>query len=234
MAELPFHLKTIEPLNGALDIIRYLSQIDEPTADADEICDYLDLSDRSFSKAIRRLVTKGYVQMDGHQSYRLTEQGDRGALELAQYDAETGGGLGKPRVSDDVISTETAQRRMVLAVPDAMTLAQKNEVLLGFHAADDAGQMQSSAEIVARVSVVNGQPDAAEDLIFSLNNGAMQQSLEVTPEAFTHVRIRVEVFQLGDNPGDIYGAGGMYVDVPVSEVKSQSLKAYGTDIEITL
>lgn len=230
MAELPFHLKTLEPLNGALDILRYLAQVDAPTADADEICDYLDLSDRSFSKAIRRLVTKGYVQMDGHQSYRLTEQGDSGATELAQYDAETGGGLGKPAVSN-VRPVETEERRLVVAVPDKLAVGQSNEVLLGFH--DASTPSGNSAEIVARVSVINGQPDSPEDLIFSLSDDAMHQTLEVTPEPYTHVRLRVEVFQLGANPGDIFEAGGMYVDVPVSANGSDNLSAYGTDIRIT-
>lgn len=90
MAELPFHLKTIEPLPGALDILRYLGTLDSFTADADDICDSLDLSDRRFSKAIRRLVTKEYVVMDGDMVYRLTEQGQGAVEEIADFDAEMG------------------------------------------------------------------------------------------------------------------------------------------------
>jgi hypothetical protein len=94
--ELPFHLKTIEPLPGALDIIRYFGSIDSDTADVEEICDMLELSDRRFHKAIRRLVTKGYVMMDGDMIYRLTEQGLRAWDELSAYDDATGGGLVLP------------------------------------------------------------------------------------------------------------------------------------------
>ena len=56
MAELPFHLKTLEPLRGALDILRFFGVIDSPTADAEAIKDTLGLSDRAMPKAIRRLV----------------------------------------------------------------------------------------------------------------------------------------------------------------------------------
>jgi Mn-dependent DtxR family transcriptional regulator len=79
-------LQTLEPLTGALDIIRYFGTLEEMTAETSEIQRSLGLSDRSFDKAIRRLVTKGYVQMDGSRVYRLTEQGQRAVEELAAYD----------------------------------------------------------------------------------------------------------------------------------------------------
>ena len=45
------------------------------------------LSERGFGKHIRRLVTAGYVVMDGNQIYRLTTKGGEVADELAEYDA---------------------------------------------------------------------------------------------------------------------------------------------------
>jgi len=237
VAELPFHLKTLEPLRGALDIIRFLDGISEPTADADLICDTLDLTDRSFSKAIRRLVTKGYVVMDGELIYRLTDQGNDAADELRAYDEATGGGLGVTVSSDDGDTTlETVNRRFVLAVPGRMVAGQPNELIIGVHDAAAGTNMSGTAEMVARVSIVNGEPDAPEDLLFSLGAGAIKQSMQVTPARYTEIRIRVNVFQLGDNPGEIHTAGGMYIDVPVtSDAAGQvPLAAFGTDIQIVI
>ncbi|HRL14494.1 MAG TPA: winged helix DNA-binding protein, partial [Aggregatilineales bacterium] len=73
--ELPFHLQTLEPLPGALDIIRFLGALDEPHADVEAICETLDMSDRRFNKAIRRLVTKGYVQMVGDMRFVIDREG---------------------------------------------------------------------------------------------------------------------------------------------------------------
>ena len=96
MAELPFHLKTLEPLKGALDILRFFGVIDSPTADADSIKDALGLSDRAMPKAIRRLVTKQYIVMEGDMVYRLTEKGHQAVEELNEYDGATGTGLELP------------------------------------------------------------------------------------------------------------------------------------------
>ena len=235
-AELPFHLKTLEPLRGALDIIRFLDGIDEPTADADVICDTLDLSDRSFSKAIRRLVTKGYVVMDGELIYRLTDQGTEAAQELNVYDEATGGGLGEMVASDGGgTEQQTVNRRFIVALPGRVVAGQPSELIIGVHDAASSG-MSGTAEMVARVSIVNGQPETPEDVLFSLGDGATKQSLEITPARYTEMRIRVNVFQLGDNPGEIHTAGGMYIDVPVtSETAGQApLTAFGTDIQIVI
>ena len=96
MAELPFHLKTLEPLKGALDILRFFGVIDSATADADAIKDALGLSDRALPKAIRRLVTKQYIVMEGDMMYRLTEKGQQAVEELSEYDGATGTGLELP------------------------------------------------------------------------------------------------------------------------------------------
>lgn len=232
--ELPFHLKTIEPLKGALDIIRYLGKTDEQTVHADAICDDLDLSDRSFSKAIRRLVTKGYVIMDGDMEYRLTEQGHDAVDELNEYDAATGGVAGGEAEQEMAAEEHIIARRMVLALPGQVAAGQTNPVLLGVHDAAAGAEMDGTAEMVARISVINGDPEQPEDLIFSLDNSHMQQSLEITPHNFTEIRIRVEVFQLGDNPGEIHKSGGMFIDVPVTQNSAAPLTAYGTDIEITM
>jgi Mn-dependent DtxR family transcriptional regulator len=246
MTDLPFHLKTIEPLKGALDIIRLLGATDEQTVHADAICDQLGLSDRSFSKAIRRLVTKGYVVMDGEMEYRLTEQGQDSVDELRSYDEATGGGLELVSESEDdedfedfeideADETRTVARRLVVAAPMQVVAEQANPCMVGVHPASESAEIDRTAELVVRVTVVNGEPERPEDLIFSLSNDSAQQSLVITPHLFSEIRVRVEAFQLGDNPGEIQQAGGMYFDIPVTTTADNaSLTAYGTDIQLTV
>ncbi|GAB4524941.1 MAG: hypothetical protein OHK0046_40170 [Anaerolineae bacterium] len=238
MQELPFHLKTIEPLPGALDILRFFGQMDTDTADADEIADSLGLSQRSASKAIRRLVTKGYMMMDGDMIYRLTDQGQGAVEELAAFDEANGTGLSFGPALGEASPVPTTSpfkniiRRMVMAVPAALVANEAASVVIGFNEA----HMPENAEIVVRFSVVNGQPAKPEDVIFSLNNGEAHQAVEVVPGLFNQVRLRAEVIQLGPNPGDFNKAGGMYVDVPVVAAESgqTTLRAYGVDITLIL
>jgi Mn-dependent DtxR family transcriptional regulator len=245
MTDLPFHLKTIEPLKGALDIIRLLGATDEQTVHADKICDQLDLSERSFSKAIRRLVTKGYVVMDGEMEYRLTEQGHESVDELRSYDEATAGGLELVSESDDEDEIEitesdeadesrTIARRLVVAAPVQAMAQQANQCIVGIHPASDDAEIDSTAELVVRISVVNGKPENPEDLMFSLSNDHTQQALEIIPDQFDEIRVRIEAFQLGDNLGEIHQVGGMYFDIPVTTTSSPGLTAYGTDIELSV
>ena len=80
MPELSMHLKKLETLPGALDIIRYLDESETGYADADDITYDLDMSSRRFGKATRRLVTNGYIQMRSDYVYELTRRGGRAAL----------------------------------------------------------------------------------------------------------------------------------------------------------
>lgn len=224
--ELPFHLKTLEPLPGALDIIRYLGGAEDQIADADEICDALELSERGFSKAIRRLVTKGYVAMDGDQVYRLTEQGAQAAQELGTFYAATGGP--KPASS----GPRRVIRRLVVALPRAVVAHVPNEILVGFHEADLGHLLTTPAEVVLRLSVVNGKPEKPEDAVMNVSNMPVHQSFEVVPGAFTQMRVKVQVFQLNPDSDDVEKSGGMYVDVDVaaSDGGERDLVAYGIDL----
>ncbi|MDX1992096.1 MAG: winged helix DNA-binding protein [bacterium] len=227
-AELPFHLKTLEPLPGALDIIRYFGELDEPTADVDEICDALELSERGFSKAIRRLVTKGYVTMEGDMVYRLTEQGQQAAEELAEFDEATGGV--RPDTGPKYVS-----RRLVMALPETLVAQQPAEVVVGFNEADLGHLMAGNADLVLRLSVLNGKPDKPEDAPLVVSNMPVHRVFQVTPGSFTQMRLKVQVFQLNPDSDDVEVSGGMYVDVNVNGSASDAhTVAYGTDVRIAL
>lgn len=247
MAELPFHLKTIETLPGALDILRFLGESDDHTSDVDTICDLLDLSDRRFSKAIRRLVTKGYVIMDGDMVYRLSEQGEDAVGELAEYDAAEGNVPISERADryDEDYEEDAAQpasaaahsvkRRLVLALPTTLTANQTSNVIVGFNPADDANTLSSPADMLLRFSVINGEPNQPKDTPLTLSNEAAQSAFNVVPGAYTQMRIKVEVMQMDNFSGDITNVGGMYVDVDVSNLQTDDgvLTAYGADIEVS-
>lgn len=232
MIELPYHLQTLAPLSGALDIVRFLGDLDAPSADADEICDALDLTDRTFGKAIRRLVTKGYVQMDGELIYRLSNQGREAVEILREYDSANPQTEIRTRTEASLIT-----RRLVVAVPPAFVIGQPGMIAVGLDGATDeeTGVLYTPADMVVRVSVVNGEPTKPQEAVLKLSNYPVKHAFSVTPRASQQLRVRVQVFQLGPNPDDINIAGGLYVDTGISRAASaipSAPVAYGSDIQI--
>jgi DNA-binding MarR family transcriptional regulator len=223
--ELPYHLKTLP--DDALDVIRFLGTLEDATASVDDICDNVGLSDRGFGKVIRRLVTKGYVVMDGSQIYRLSEQGHEAVEELAAYDAAA------PLDADDDDQTvERIARRLVLVLPRTVVADEPTRVFVGF---DPQPAMDDTADVVARLSVINGEPKTPQEQSFQLSSQAAHYPFWVTPGRHTQTRIRVQVFQLGPNPDDIFVSGGLYVDVNVAASADEgdhNLVAYGANIAL--
>lgn len=226
--ELPFHLKTLEPLKGALDILRIFNHTGEDTAHADDIIDTLGLSEKTFSKAMRRLITKGYIQMDGNMIYRLTEEGHNAAGNLAEYDSAEGDAGGQPEAPAQTIR-DVVTRRLVAVLPKSMDAKTPTTAYIGFHDADE-GTLPAPVELVVRATVVNGEPSSPEDLLFSLHNEHTYQTMQLTPGDSDVMRLKLYVYQLGDM-GDISQAGGMYVDLPVGGGDGM-LQAYGTDLSL--
>jgi predicted transcriptional regulator len=229
MPELPFHLKTIEPVPGALDILRYLGALDQPYADAYTICDTLGLSDRGFSKAIKRLVTKGYVQMDGDRIYRLTQQGNLAVEELAAFDEESPGYSANSASRNVVV-----ERHLVMVVPRIVVAGQATDVQIGFTSAAN-GSVSAPADVVVRLSVVNGEPSRDQVLSYQLSGGAAHKVVSIQAGRYTQIRIKAQVFQIGPNEDDINPAGGMYVDVYVAASADEAdsrLIAYGADVSL--
>ena len=220
---LPSPLNTLLP--NALDVLRYYQTSGDSTATIDDICQDVGLSERGFGKAIRSLVTRGYVIMDGNQIYRLTEKGGEALETLSAYDLEDTG-----HDSDGDSNDEILTRRLILALPQQFKAGETTRVMIGFKPLEE---QESSAEIVIRLSAINGEPSTPEETSFDLGDEAQTHDFLVTAGNFSQVRVKVEIFQMGPNPGDIAVAGGMYVDVDVStDGDSSSLVAYGTDIVI--
>lgn len=234
--ELPFHLRTLEPLPGALDILRLFGSANTPTLDADIIMDELGLSERSFNKAVRRLVTKGYMQMDGDLIYRLSDQGQSAVSELQEYDASNEvAQLAEPSAPTQPTAAPAsfaARRRLLVGVPQPLAAEQPAELRVGF--AESGAEEAEPVDMVVRVTVVNGEPSTPQDLVFVLDEAATWTAAQITPDRQTPVRVKLEAYQLNGEMGEIVPAGGMYIDVPVVEAPaSVTLAAYGIDITLT-
>jgi predicted transcriptional regulator len=91
--DMPFHLKTLPP--EALDVLRFFAGHSDDIARSDEVMTGSGLNERRFGVALRRLVTKGYLIMDGYQTYRLSESGRRAATELTDYESYGDTALGR-------------------------------------------------------------------------------------------------------------------------------------------
>jgi predicted transcriptional regulator len=228
--ELPFHLKTLPP--EALDVIRFFGTLDVPVADVDTIYTGVGLSERSFGKVIRRLVTKGYVQMDGAQTYRLTDQGHRAVEELGAYDESAP----EEETSASNAATRSVKRRLVVALPRTLVAGKTAKVLVGFNPASGGQSLPEPTDMVLRLSVLNGEPSRPKETSLQLDDEPAQQSFDITPGYYTKARIKVQVFQLGPNPDDISVAGGLYVDANVvadAKGADDRLAAYGADVTVS-
>jgi hypothetical protein len=227
--ELSFQLRALPP--DALDIIRFMGTLEDPLVHADDIADAVGLSDRSLGKAIRRLVTKSYLQMGIDQMYRLTEQGVRAAKELVAYDAESGGAESEAEVSTVV----EVERQAVMVIPQPLLAGQNTAFYVGFHPAAQNHRLTENAQIAMRVSILNGKPDTPQEAILELGNEPEYHAFAITPGQYRQARIRLQVFQLGPNPDDIVTCGGMYIDTEVTDVHENGslLAAYTTKLKLT-
>jgi len=221
MPELSVELKKLETLRGAFDIIRYLSEDDTPAV-AEDICDDLDMSDRRFGKAIKRLVTRSYVQMNSDYAYFLTQKGIDAAEELAEFDA--GGGAKRATNSNKIM------RRLLIALPRQLTAGKTTDLHIGIES-DTSSSLTTPADIVLRIAATHALLSGSNDEIMKLNNTAITQTLQLTPEMYTQVRVKVQIFQIAPNGEDITMCGGLYVDVNVGTEDSQDgLVAYASEV----
>jgi len=226
MAELPFHLKRFEPVKGALDTLRYLAEAGDEYPDADDLIDELGISERAFNKAIRRLVTLGYVQMSADGLYQLTHNGEKSVVELAEYDAAAGGG------APVTTSSNKIQRRLVLAVPRTLVARETAPLHIGFHP-DDGNSLSSPANLVLRVDAINAEVEGGNDDMLQLGNDSAAAQLSVTASTYDQARIRVQILQLSSAGDDVSKSGGLYVDLDVlSSGEPGQMTAFGATIEL--
>ena len=212
----------------ALDILRYYRSLETTAAHTDDIIEGTGLSDHGFGKAIRRLVTKNILIMDGHQIYRLTDFGQRLLSEL-----ETSGQQTTPTQTKRAVEPRLVQRRLVLVVPAQLRMGQPTRVVIGFEEADDNDIIQEPAQLRLQLNMVNGDPAEPVESALLLNNRAARQTLEIAAGAFTAARVRLRVLQTVNGETAPFLCGGLYVDLPVSTGEGEAaLSAFGTTLRL--
>lgn len=221
--QLSQQLQRLTSPRSALDIIRFLGARPDHLALSFDIIDGLDITERSFKKAIRRLVTTGYVNMVADQEYRLTDQGVYAAEELAEYDRQS------PAETDET-PVGKIDRRLLLALPRMLVANQTTHLLLGLHP-DQQKRLSQSVDMVLRVTAINARLGDRGDVMLKLDNQAVQEAIPIRAGRQSQVRVRVQAFQLAPNGEDINHCGGMYIDVDVTGRGGETgLVAYGTNI----
>ena len=225
--DMPHHLRTLPP--EALDILRYFHTLSTSSAHAEQIIEGAGLSDRGFGKAIRRLVTKNYLVMDGEQVYRLSDNGKRVVAELNNYDENA------PEEEETPESDEPrfVIRHLVLVTPRVLQAGQPTNVFVGFDDADDDEVVTAPFEVILRLSVLHGEPDETKETSLVVENRAAHQVFEVTAGNYTKLRVRVQVCQIRDGEAEQEACNGLYTDLPVGvgEVDS-TLIAFGTNLTL--
>lgn len=226
MAQLPFELQKLPP--QALDVLRFFAQNGNVAADDYDIMEGADLSERSFSKAIKRLVTKKFAEMDSARMYTLTDKGVNLMNELAKYDQEAGNSTPQAEAAPAMTGTPT-QCRLTVVLPEPLIAGEETQVFVGL----DGGLEQGSTNVFVRLSMVNGTPQKQEETL-PVMSSSTHTAFKITAEQFTQARLRIEALQADEYSGDLHIAGGMYVDVDVSKDDNSpaQLAAFGTDVTV--
>ncbi|MBI5931488.1 MAG: hypothetical protein HY862_19430 [Chloroflexi bacterium] len=217
---LPFELTTMP--EQALEILRYMGRIQVDNIHSDELMNGLGMSERSFSKGIKRLVTKSYMAMDEARYYRVTQKGYQAIEDIAGYD------LTAPAYTGTHYATFAYD--LCAVIPQPVSLNQPSRWLIGLE--PDPMEMELLSEPVSMLLrfSANGGQVAPADVTLTLSPEQATQFAELKlTAAQSSVRIRVEVFQLMemDEP---YESGGMYFDVEVNASSQQ--RALHTTISI--
>ncbi len=253
-----YQLKTLPP--EALAVIRFYGTQEGAIAHASDITRATGLSERAFGRAIRRLVTRGYLNMDGEGRYRLTDLGRRAvdafaatddgtdyAAEVVDSDDSTPLTPITDATNDDstpddapapssppLIESQTLKRRLVVALPPTLVAGQASTVHVGFDGAS-LSVGSEAPQLLVRLSMLNGEPARAQDWSLSLDGENPSKTFEVTAGKFTRARLRVVVFQLLDDGNEVEQVGGLYVDVDVTEDgDSAPLAAFAADVPLTV
>lgn len=192
----------------SLDVLRYMGQQGIRQGTTDELEAGTGMSNRLILKAIRGLVTKGYLIMDAAYVYHLTEKGTQAIQEIAEHDAEQAAMGGQQQ------SGALLQRDLIVVTPNALPAQRPTPIQVGW-----SGGSGTPLSVVLRLSALGGQVSPAQlDLDMQ---GGEPTTVQVTPNGdYDAVRIRIEALQLiGD--ADFHDAGGIFFDLPLGQGSGQ-------------
>jgi predicted transcriptional regulator len=217
--ELPIDLQKLEPVRGAFDLLRYLS--DKPNGVLDEdIMDDLDMSVRRFDKAKRRLVTTGYMSMRSDQVFELTQKGLDAAEVIAAYDRA------QSDMADD--ADDKLQRQVVITVPRNLIIGEISPLRVGIEPSPDFGDV---TDLVVRLEAIYADLGEWNEIV-KLGTDALILETTITPQDYNQARLRLDVKQLSNDGMGISDCGGMYVDIAVLDSGDTGATiAYAAELE---
>lgn len=217
-------------LPQALDVIRYLATR-ENGASIEEMVEGTGLSERVLGKAIRRLVTRYYVEMPAQGFYRLTTRGKQAAGEITDFDGATPSAsraeeskpaptpappaAPRPAAPEPVVERHT--RRLSVFFAKEMVIRSSTTLRGGFDA-PLAGQppLKQPARVILRLSAPGCDVAPVERPVeVGINAPAGPIQFQITPRREGTVRVKLEAFQLV-TLRDLQPVGGMYFDLNVA------------------
>lgn len=209
---MPLPPELMRVLPSSLDVLRYMGRDELESADVETLADGTGLSEKGMGKAIRGLVTGGYLTADQNYIYYLTRKGRQAIDDLAAFDAEEAakGGTAVP--------VQVVQAELIAVTPNSLTPQTPNTLQIGF---GGISELQSALQVILRFSSVGGAVNKQE-ATFTLqpNQAPAPITIEAIPDARHNImRIRVEGIQLLDMD-DVQPAGGMFFDVPIGAASS--------------
>jgi hypothetical protein len=217
MSLLPDDLQKLPP--QALDVIRYLDTHDDKGT-VDEIVAGTGLTVRGFRKAIRRLVTRYYVEMPEQDFYTLTANGKQAADDLRVYDGEEVPAA-EPQAPEAPAPPSPAPRharRLSLLLPKELVIRSAIILRAGFDApgADEPVPLKEPGRVVLRLSAPGCDVTPVERPIEVAEKApAGPVGFRVTPRREGPVRLKIEAYQLVAAK-DVRPIGGMFFDLNVS------------------
>jgi hypothetical protein len=227
--EIPQSLNGLQP--EALDVLRYYGSSGAVAVHAEELMAGAHLSDRGFGKAIRRLVTKNLLVMEGNQTYRLSEAGRRAVAELLEYDLTEPDGA--EQLDEELRAAEArfVRRRLIVALPNPLPVNQPAHVAVGFDGASDADIVMLPLHVSLHIEMAHGQAPEDATAGVALENRPVQHVFRVMADAYQRARVRVRVTQEDGTQGETLDCGGMVVEVPVGQGAGE-IAAFSADIQL--
>jgi DNA-binding MarR family transcriptional regulator len=204
--ELPPELTRIPP--QSLDVLRYMGQNGVTQGDAETLAEGTGMSDRSIKRAIRGLITAGYLHMDDSYIYYLTEKGVKAVEDLAAYDSA------QPQPVMDLDGAKLVSERLVAVLPNPLGARETATLQLGFF---QMPQVTVPTQVVLRLSASNGTISPPEiTLDVQPNQKVEPGETYYTPTGqLGQIRIRIEALQITDM-AEVHQAGGMFIDLEIA------------------
>jgi Mn-dependent DtxR family transcriptional regulator len=218
---LPFELTTFP--KGSLEIIRFLADQDSYAAFDGEIADATGLSDRAFGKAIRRLVTKEYVEMQVDGSYSLTEIGMEAAEAIAAHEEEEiheAAGDDETERGDSE-EFETVVRPVVVIVPRTLVANQPNFLFVRVDEASDDSDADLPVDVLFRIGGDCSAFPEQGDTTVPPEEPAPTVRFEITPPGPGSYTVRIEALQVTQT--DLLEAGRLKFAVKAVEGTADSV-----------